>query len=85
MHATAWNSVSGAAACEPDHGNLRIEPGDLFLLTTDGIHGLVSNEKLSLVLSAKTDLETKAMAIAQAALDAGGSDDMTIVIALVAA
>lgn len=73
----------GCGTCEPDLGHLRIEPGDLFLLTTDGIHGSITNEKIYPSLCAKTDLKTKAMALIQVALDAGGGDDMTVVIAQV--
>ena len=70
----------GCGDCKPDTGCLEISIGDLLLLTTDGIHGEVSFETLSSILTAGTTIETKAKSLIKAALDSGGKDNMTIVI-----
>ena len=41
----------------------------------------IDNEHMTSLLEAKTNLETKAKSLVQAALDAGGEDNITIVIA----
>jgi len=71
----------GCGDCEPVTGCLDINIGDLVLLTTDGLHGEVSPETISNILARSTDIETKAKSLVKAALDSGGKDNITIVIA----
>lgn len=71
----------GCGTCEPDLGVLPIEPGDLFLLTTDGIHDTVADDNIRLLLNSAAPLESMARALIQAAREAEGTDDMTVVMA----
>jgi len=71
----------GCGDCIPETGRMGIKSGDLLILTTDGLHGEISTETISSILNSSTDIETKAKFLIQAALDAGGKDNMTIVIA----
>jgi protein phosphatase len=67
---------------EPDVGDAPLEPGDLFLLCTDGLAGKVPDETIAAALSdPQATLESRAGALLQAALDAGGSDNVTLVLA----
>lgn len=71
----------GCGDCIPETGRMEIKTGDLLILTTDGLHGEITTETISSILTSPTDIETKAKFLIQAALDAGGKDNMTMVIA----
>ena len=71
----------GCGICEPETGRLLFKDEDLIVLTTDGLHKEIDNEHLASILQAKTNLEAKTKSSVQAALDAGGKDNITIVIA----
>ena len=53
------------------------QPGDLFLLSTDGLTNVVAEEAIRDILSAASDLEAAARALIDAALAAGGPDNVT--------
>jgi protein phosphatase len=71
----------GCGDCQPAAGHLVINNRDLVLLTTDGLHGEVSFENINDILARSTDIETKANSLVRAALDSGGRDNITVVIA----
>jgi len=71
----------GCGICEPETGLLEVQSKDLLILSTDGLHKEIPSETMMSLLNAETDLETKAKSLAQAALDAGGKDNITLVIA----
>jgi PPM family protein phosphatase len=54
--------------------------GDLVLLSSDGLHGLVEAEALTDLLAAGGPLSSIAGALVQAALDRGGHDNITAVL-----
>ncbi len=58
-----------------DTGNFAVEPGDRYLLCTDGLTNMVSDEEILAVL--QTD-EDPAESLLRKALDAGGTDNITI-------
>lgn len=55
----------------------RLEPGDLLLLCTDGLHDLVTDEAMRATLDTADTLETKANRLLEQALEAGGRDNVT--------
>jgi len=71
----------GCGGCEPASGCLDINVGDLVLLTTDGLHGEISPETISDILARSTDIEMKAKSLVKEALNSGGKDNITVVIA----
>ena len=71
----------GCGICEPETGVLEVHKKNLLILSTDGLHKKIPSETLMSLLNAETDLETKAKSLVQAALDTGGEDNITIVIA----
>jgi serine/threonine protein phosphatase PrpC len=71
----------GCSICEPETGRLELKEEDLLILTTDGLHERIAADTMISILVAATDLETKAKSLVEAALDAGGKDNITIVIA----
>ncbi len=56
------------------------EPGDLILLSSDGLHGPVSEEKLLEILLRPITLDERAHYLIEAARDAGGPDNITVVL-----
>jgi serine/threonine protein phosphatase PrpC len=61
---------------EVDTRMLRIQPGDTFLLCSDGLHGYLKDGELEQVIDLD-DLEGSMDALVQLALDRGGQDNIT--------
>ena len=58
----------------------RVQPGDLFLLCTDGLWSVVSDGKIATVLQAAADLPTACQLLVDAANEAGGPDNITVLL-----
>ncbi len=71
----------GCGYAEPETGRLKFLDGDLLALTTDGLHGQLSENVLKSILNIDSNLEIKARALVKAALEAGGKDNITVVMA----
>lgn len=57
-----------------------LEPGDIVLICSDGLHSLVSNEMLSSILSEVGEISNELLdRLMERALAAGGDDNITIV------
>jgi protein phosphatase len=67
---------------EVDAGTLMIEAGDCFLICSDGLTGLVSDEEIAAVLASKP-LEEAGRALVGLAKDRGGHDNITVQVLLV--
>ncbi len=65
---------------EVDEGELVVRPGDRILLCTDGLTGMIGEPRIREVLTASTDPEAAARALVGAAVDAGGVDNVTVVV-----
>ncbi len=70
-----------------DLGDLKVDsvmgprnPGDLFLLCSDGLTGEVTDNQIAELLTEPRSLQEKADALVQAVLDQGGSDNITVVL-----
>lgn len=55
------------------------KPGDLWLICSDGLHGMVPDSKMEAILSVNTP-EASAKILMEAALQAGGRDNISVVI-----
>lgn len=55
-------------------------PGDRYLLATDGLTGMVSEQELRALVSRGEELETVAHGLVDAANAAGGTDNITVVV-----
>lgn len=60
-----------------------LHPGDIFLLCTDGLHGMVENDAIQPILAFDAPLDLKTKMLINMANDAGGKDNVTVVLALV--
>ena len=68
-----------------DIARLDPQPDDIYLLCTDGLSGMVSDENLlKITVAANGDLEAGCRALIDAANDAGGVDNITVVLVRVA-
>lgn len=65
---------------EVDHGTRELREGDRIVLTTDGVHGFVSNSRLLELLSAGTDLEATARSVVDEALAQGSDDNVSALV-----
>jgi serine/threonine protein phosphatase PrpC len=79
------NIILRALGLEPqvevDVVSVKIEPGDEFLLATDGMTGLVTDEEIGGVLVAEADPVRAARRLVDLALEAGGTDNVSVVLA----
>lgn len=71
----------GSGECEPASGESEIMVGDSFILATDGLYVNIAADTILSILTQSADIETKAKFLVQRALDAGGKDNITVVIA----
>lgn len=67
-----------AGTVDIDYRVASVRPGDLFVMTTDGIHEFVSARDIAAEISAASDLDSAAAAISQKALENGSNDNLTI-------
>ena len=61
-----------------DTVTVNIQPGDVLLLCSDGLHGYVSDAAIQSLLLRHTDLDQAAAALIAAANEAGGNDNVTV-------
>ena len=57
-----------------------VRSGDLFLLCTDGLHGLVTDHEIQGILIKKSLPQTTCDALVQAAIRKGGDDNITVMV-----
>ena len=61
----------------PDVPVIPVQAGDRFLLCTDGLHGVVPDDKLLQYISSQTDMQACADGLGQLALDSGSRDNVS--------
>ncbi|MDA3786734.1 MAG: protein phosphatase 2C domain-containing protein [Deltaproteobacteria bacterium] len=71
----------GGYDCVPASGHFEINRGDLLLLCTDGLCGAVPRQRIRALLAPGKSMKTTADSLLQAALDTGGKDNITVVLA----
>lgn len=64
----------------PDLLAADIEKDDLWLLCSDGLCGMITDEEIKLVLVSEQDLDAMADSLIERALSAGGRDNVTLVL-----
>lgn len=84
MHNVLTNALGGKLGVDADFIKLRIEPGDKLLLCTDGLSELVADERIAELLTRHSDPGDACEALQEAALNAGGIDNVTVLVAAVA-
>jgi len=74
-------SLGQGAEVRPQVGTVRLRPGDRFLLCTDGLHGIVAGQEIARILDAEVECERCCDRLVMAACEAGGGDNVTVVVA----
>lgn len=67
---------------EPDVHALELRPGDRLLLCSDGLTGMVDDAQIAGVLTRQLDPDEACQALVRAANDAGGHDNVSVVVVL---
>ena len=79
-----WNCISGAAeGVKPDLYRATLENGDQILLCTDGLTRRVTDEVIRKTLEAAESPKLAARELVAMANEAGGEDNITVVVARV--
>lgn len=71
----------GCPEIEVEVHKLQLEAGDLVLLCSDGLTEMLSNEKISQILTSEPDAEQACRQLVASANAAGGNDNITVVVA----
>jgi serine/threonine protein phosphatase PrpC len=74
-------AVGTRSTVQPITSEVRLHRGDRILLCSDGLHGPVSAQEIARILGAAADINRVAHGLIQAALAAGGPDNVTVVVA----
>ena len=74
-------ALDGEHGCAPDLELLQARAGDRYLLSSDGLHGVVSAADISRVLLEVADPEQAAADLIALAIDGGAPDNVTAVVA----
>ncbi len=67
-------------AVEPHVRSAALKPGDRFLLCSDGLTDLVSDEAIAEMLAANSEPQAACRALVEAANRAGGADNVTVIV-----
>lgn len=67
---------------EPSTLSVSLEPGDILMLCSDGLHGLVKDDRIAAVLSSK-EPDQAVKVLVDMANSAGGTDNVTVIVAKV--
>jgi len=70
----------GCGFVEPETGSIKLRKSDLLILTTDGLHDYMLNKEIEILLKKRKHIKDGAKKLVNAALKAGGGDNITIVI-----
>jgi serine/threonine protein phosphatase PrpC len=65
---------------EVDVSVLRVRPGDRLLLCTDGLSDMISEREIERILRENRDPEIATRRLISAALEAGGADNVTVIV-----
>ena len=66
-------------AIEPSISSTEIKDGDLFLICSDGLTDMCSDEEIATILGSDMSLKSKAELLVKAALENGGKDNVTVI------
>jgi PPM family protein phosphatase len=77
--------VGASPEVEPDTYGGEVAPGDLFLVASDGLTGMVDDRRLQQLLMARTPPDRKAQALIAEANGRGGLDNITAIVVQVEA
>jgi protein phosphatase len=74
-------ALDGRTVAEPDLTPLDTLPGDRYLLCSDGLSGVVTEQTLYQTLSSVRDPDKAALQLVELAIRGGGPDNITVIVA----
>jgi PPM family protein phosphatase len=74
-------ALDGRTIAEPDVALLETYPGDRYLLCSDGLSGVVTEQTLAHTLSSVRDPDKAALQLVELAIRGGGPDNITCIVA----
>lgn len=75
-------AVGVAEGVAPELFETPLTRGEILLLCSDGLHGMIGDDEIARILGTDWPLAAKCDALIDAALDAGGGDNVTVMLAL---
>jgi protein phosphatase len=73
-------ALGGEQDVEVDLRRVRLQPGDLLILCSDGLTTMLTDEEIAEVLTGAGDIDEKSERLVAAANDSGGADNITVVL-----
>lgn len=73
-------AIGTSSTLLPDLGVIPLQPGDLYMLCSDGLSDSLKEEELSQLLSSSGSLEEKGGNLVKTALEKGGNDNITLLL-----
>jgi len=73
-------SLGSKEELEPDVYVNKVAAGDVYMLCTDGLWGSVSDAKIASILNSTSDIEAACQLLVDAANEAGGPDNITVLL-----
>jgi PPM family protein phosphatase len=70
----------GFGDCVPETGNFPVQKDDIVILSTDGLHKKITHQEFSDILRKNNSLKDKANLLTDAAINSGGSDNITLIL-----
>lgn len=80
MRHVLTNVIGARDQVEVQLAEMKLSRGDVFLLCSDGLHGMADEETIAAALASGATLESIGNTLVQAALDRGGHDNITAVL-----
>lgn len=73
-------AIGTRSTVDVDEETLTVRPGDLYILASDGVHGMLSDLRIRNTVQMHPDLQAAADELIAAANDAGGRDNIAVVL-----
>ena len=69
-----------SATVEPDIDQTTVQSGDIYFLSSDGLHDALSDRQMETILRQHSNIKEAAIELVEAAKKAGGTDNITLLI-----
>jgi len=73
-------ALGGALSVNPDAAKVESKPGDVYLLCSDGLTGMVPEEEILRVVTENSDIEKACQVLIDTANERGGLDNVTAIL-----
>ncbi|MGX7108613.1 Stp1/IreP family PP2C-type Ser/Thr phosphatase [Facklamia miroungae] len=74
-------SIGTPMVIEPEFSEIALDRVEILLLCSDGLNGMIRNEEIEQIMAKQPDLDRLGQQLVEAANEAGGLDNITIILA----